>query len=215
MEEYYYDSLLKAFLRGTHPESNTMIDEMSSEALGQFARNMEYPIYSFKRSIHLPRVRRAIGTLKGLYPDTVLDIGSGRGTFLWPLLDEMPDIDITTIDVNPQHIETCSAVTVGGYSHLKAQVMDATDLQFPDKSFHTVTMLEVLEHIPDYRKAVSEIIRVARTHIVLSVPSKPDDNPEHINFFTKESLSKLLLTFPKKNIHIEYVHNHMMLVVTK
>jgi hypothetical protein len=75
-------------------------------------------------------------------------------------------------------------------------------------------MLEVLEHIPDYRKAVSEIVRVASEHIVLSVPSKPDNNPEHINFFTKESIAKLLHTFPIKNIHIDYVHNHMLVLVT-
>lgn len=214
MEEYYYDSLLKAFLRGKTPENTKAFDKMSCEELVKFARNMGYPTYSFKRSIQLPRIRSAIGTLKGLYPATVLDIGSGRGTFLWPLLDEMPDIDITTIDVNPQHIETCSVVAAGGYSHLKAQVMDATDLQFPDKSFHTVTMLEVLEHIPDYRKAVSEIVRVAREHIILSVPSKPDDNPEHINLFTKDSICKLFYSFGITHIRIDYVHNHMLVLVT-
>jgi 2-polyprenyl-3-methyl-5-hydroxy-6-metoxy-1,4-benzoquinol methylase len=48
-----------------------------------------------------------------------------------------------------------------------------------------VTLLEVLEHIPDVEKAVAAV-RMARKYVVVSVPSKEDNNPEHIHLLTKK-----------------------------
>ena len=48
-------------------------------------------LHKFKRIDELPRVRRVIGMLRGaLRPTSLLDVGSGRGAFLWPLLDAFP-----------------------------------------------------------------------------------------------------------------------------
>lgn len=44
----------------------------------------------FKRTAALPRVRKVLGILHGLGPESVLDVGSGRGVFLCPLLDGIP-----------------------------------------------------------------------------------------------------------------------------
>ena len=55
----------------------------------------------------------------------------------------------------------------------------------PDHSVDIVTLLEVLEHIPDVEKAVAAV-RMARKYVVVSVPSKEDNNPEHIHLLTKK-----------------------------
>ena len=34
----------------------------------------------------------------GIQPTSLLDIGSGRGTFLWPLLDTLPTLPVIAID---------------------------------------------------------------------------------------------------------------------
>ena len=40
-------------------------------------------LHRFKRTAGLPRVRRVIGALRGLAPSRLLDLGTGRGVFLW------------------------------------------------------------------------------------------------------------------------------------
>ena len=106
-----------------------------------------------------------------------MDIGSGRGVFLWPLLTELPYRPVTAIDLLPHRLAVIDAVRRGGIERLTCARMDATGLGFPDNSFDVVTMLEVLEHIPHPRRALAEVVRVAARFVILSVPSKPDDNP--------------------------------------
>jgi SAM-dependent methyltransferase len=49
---------------------------------------------------------------------------------------------------------------------------DVTQLTFPDRSFEAVLCFDVLEHVPDYRKALHEFYRVLAPggQLVLSVP---------------------------------------------
>ena len=46
--------------------------------------------------------------------------------------------------------------------------------QFADRSIDLVFCAEVLEHIPDVRRAASEIARVAKKHVVIGVPYRQD-----------------------------------------
>src|SRR5579859_5196580 len=111
-------------------------------------------------------------------PRTLLDIGSGRGAFLWPLLDAFPGLPVTCADILDHRVAGIQALHDGGIATLTAAQADATALPFADGSFDVVTQLEVLEHIPDTRRALAEICRVARRFVVLSVPMHADDNPE-------------------------------------
>lgn len=72
-------------------------------------------LHKFKRTMSLARVRRVLGTLTGLAPSELLDIGSGRGVFLWPLLDELPHLPVTAIDHNTRRATDLQAVRLGGY----------------------------------------------------------------------------------------------------
>jgi ubiquinone/menaquinone biosynthesis C-methylase UbiE len=104
------------------------------------------------------------------------------------------------------------AVRLGGVDRLTAHQKDVTDLGFDDAAFDVVSMLEVLEHIPDAAQAVSEVVRVARRFVVLSVPSKPDDNPEHIHLFNESRIRALFAAAGVTRLTIDYVLNHMILV---
>ena len=55
-------------------------------------------------------------------------------------------------------------------------VGDATQLPFPDQSFHTVVCTEVLEHIPPelLPTVCRELVRVAAHHVVIGVPFRQD-----------------------------------------
>ncbi|MFO8083850.1 MAG: hypothetical protein R6U27_05975 [Desulfobacterales bacterium] len=44
-------------------------------------------LHRFKRNHSLPRVQKVLGILKTIQPASLLDIGTGRAVFLWPLID--------------------------------------------------------------------------------------------------------------------------------
>jgi hypothetical protein len=71
-------------------------------------------------------------------------------------------------------------------------------------------MLEVLEHLSEPERAIAEAVRVARRFVVVSVPSKADDNPEHIQLFTEQSLTKLFTRAGVQRLSIDYVLNHII-----
>jgi SAM-dependent methyltransferase len=170
-------------------------------------------LHKFKRTRGLARVRRVIGSLQGLAPRSLLDIGSGRGAFLWPLLETFPELPVAAVDVCEQRASDLMAVRLGGIDRLTAAQMDVTDLKFNDGSFDTVTLLEVLEHIPQPSRAVSEVVRVARRFVVLSVPSKPDDNPQHIHLFDEQEIRRLFRREGVNRLTFDYVPGHMIVVI--
>ena len=169
-------------------------------------------LHKFKRTMGLARVQRVLGVLKQINPSELLDVGSGRGVFLWPLLDEFPELRITGIDANDQRAEDLHAVRLGGIDRLTAHRMDVTEMSFADGSFDVVTMLEVLEHLPHPAKALAEVVRVARRFVVLSVPSKPDDNPQHIHLFSEAALRQMLDELSVERVSFDYVPGHIVAV---
>jgi len=48
-------------------------------------------MHRFKRTAELSQVRRVLGMLRGLGPESLLDIGSGRGVFLCRCLMHFPN----------------------------------------------------------------------------------------------------------------------------
>jgi ubiquinone/menaquinone biosynthesis C-methylase UbiE len=218
-------TLAAAFVRGklastatreAYPELFTQpLDDLSEHeklALIQLGRKHALRLHRFKRTMELPRVRKVLGILKGIQPHNLLDIGSGRGVFLWPLLDTFPDLPVTTVDILDYRVADIQAIHAGGIQQLSAIQADVTALPFADRTFDVVSMLEVLEHIPDTTKALAEVCRVARQFLILSVPSKDDDNPEHIHLFTQSHLKSLLQSQGITSASVEYVLNHMIIV---
>jgi 2-polyprenyl-3-methyl-5-hydroxy-6-metoxy-1,4-benzoquinol methylase len=219
----YFEHIAAAYVRGklglSLPEmlSSTVISELTNtdlELILEAGRNAGLRLHRFKRTMRLARVERVLGILRGLQPANLLDIGSGRGAFLWPLLDAFPDLEITACDMLDYRISDIQAVTDGGFSNLQARLEDATRLAFADASFDVVTMLEVLEHIPDAQQAINEVSRVARRSVIVSVPSHPDDNPEHIHLFKPADLEHMFKQAGIGRVNISAVLNHFIAIAS-
>lgn len=220
----YYQPLAAAYVRnklytmagGEHPELfEAELEALSDDELAQLvelAQAHELRLHRFKRAMDLPRVQKVLGILKGLQPANLLDIGTGRGAFLWPLLDSLPYLPVTCIDRLDYRVADLQAMHAGGVARLSALHGDVTALPFADDSFDVVTMLEVLEHVPETRKALAEVCRVARRFVLFSVPSKADDNPEHIHLFTQQQLRALLAEQDVTRVHFDYVLNHLLVI---
>jgi 2-polyprenyl-3-methyl-5-hydroxy-6-metoxy-1,4-benzoquinol methylase len=223
-ETPYYTRLAAAYVRGRMGASmpadlhDTALEELTEAQLDAvIAAGPEagLRLHRFKRTMGLPRVRKSLGALCGLAPESLLDAGSGRGAFLWPLLDAFPDLPVTTLDLLAHRVADMEAVRAGGVSQLHPFLGDATAMLFADRAFDGVTALEVLEHIPDARRALAECCRVARRFVIVSCPSRPDDNPEHIHLFDPRDLTGQFAAQGFARVTTEQVLNHVILVARR
>lgn len=204
MEQQYQTRLAEAYKRGY-------------EIRYQGAENApEMKMHYFKQKEDLPRVQVVLGFLQGIVPAgqcrSLLDVGSGRGVFLFPLLRDFPDLEVTSLDILPHRHELMQCLREGGICNLTPVLSDIREWDAEDKSFDVVTMLEVMEHIPDTEAVVRNAVRLARNYIIVSVPSKPDDTPEQIHLFSNEDLQELFLKHGCKKVKFMSVTNHRVMV---
>jgi SAM-dependent methyltransferase len=207
--EGLYQELAEAYARGMLPDAANAVS--GTDLLGQ-ARAAGLKLHRFKRTMDLPRVRAVLGALRGLAPESLVDFGSGRGVFLWPLLDAFPALPVTAVERDERRLGHLEAVRRGGIERLTVARGDASRLPFADGSFDGATVLEVLEHQDDPLPLAREAVRLARRFVIASVPSKPDDNPEHVQLFTGETLKVLLMDAGAARVGIDYVLGHIIAV---
>ena len=221
MNESLHTKLAAAYIRGQREKELALPDSLTAPPLGELSRekisrlvglgrDAGITLHMFKKTSGLARVERVLGMLRGLRPERLLDIGSGRGAFLWPLLDAFPGLAVTSIDSDSFHVGRMQALARGGMNNFTMLEMNACCLAFGDQAFDIVTMLEVLEHIPDTGAVIRETVRVSRRFIIVSVPLHEDDNPGHIHRFTAAELEQCFLQAGAARVSIDYVPNHII-----
>lgn len=211
----YYERLAAAFVRGRLQRPGTAGEE-SDAAVIEAGLAAGLRLHKFKADgPPLPRVVKVLGILRGLQPESVADTGSGRGAFLWPLLDQFPELRVIAMDRSEQRARDLAAVRAGGVDRLSVARLDATRLGLAGGATDVVTILEVLEHLKHPELAAQEALRVARRAVIATVPSKPDDNPEHIQLFTAASLTRLLRDAGARTVKLDGVLNHLVAVAMK
>ncbi len=94
---------------------------------------------------------------------TLLDVGCGNGIFCNYVQQTNKQIQITGVDRSSsalKHVKT------------KKLIGDITNIPFNNNEFDCVVSLQVIEHLPvdDYKKALSELVRVSKKYILISVP---------------------------------------------
>ena len=70
----------------------------------------------------------------------------------------------------------------------------------------------MLEHITNAELAVKRAVEIAAKYVIVSVPSKPDDNPEHIHLLTKPVLTKMFTEAGCRKLHFDGVNGHLILL---
>ena len=172
-------------------------------------------LYPFKTGTQtLARTRRVMGFLRSLQFETMLDVGSGRGVFLIPFLKDFPWVRVTALDLLEKRVTFLNELADGGSPQLRAEHKDICEQPYPDDSFDVVTLLEVLEHIPAVEEAVTASVHMAKSYVVVTVPSKPDNNPEHIHLLTKDRLTQMFNAAGCTKLHFDGVEGHLFLVAT-
>lgn len=209
MDTRYYIHLAAAFVRGKMPELSGLSDSECVER----GREAGLKVHKFKRT-SLPRVHAVLGLLRSIHAQQLLDVGSGRGAFLWPLLEAFPELPVMAVDQLEYRADDINAVARGGVERLEALAGDLVELDFTDKMFDAVTVLEVLEHQRDPLPMARRCVELAQRFVIASVPSRPDNNPEHVQLFDSTSMTVLFEQAGARKVSVQYVLNHMVALVS-
>jgi 2-polyprenyl-3-methyl-5-hydroxy-6-metoxy-1,4-benzoquinol methylase len=162
-----------------------------------------------------PVVRRLMSgferTLDELFtraaPGSVLDVGCGEGVLTAQWAQRLGSGRVVGIDLEDPKLKAEWSVRGGG-ENLEFRIMAAERLEYGDDAFDLVAATEVLEHVGDPERVLSEMARVAKRSLIVSVPREPlwralnvargaylrdlGDTPGHLNHWSRASFVKLL-----------------------
>lgn len=151
-------------------------------------------------------------------PDSVLDAGCGEGFGVYDLAERNAALNLTGIDLDADAVAYARARfgDVASFDH-----GSILDLPYDAASRDLVLCSEVLEHLHDPDDAVAELKRVARTHVLITVPLEPyfqalndvaqwlgiSDDPEHVQFWDHGAFRAFVTdhfddaTFARKHVY--------------
>ena len=161
-----------------------------------------------------PVVRRLMAnferTLDELFaradPQSLLDVGCGEGVLVHEWAARIAPRRVVGIDLEEPSIQ--AGWEQRQAPNLEYRIMKAESMPFADGEFDVATAIEVLEHVPDPAHTVAEMARVAKSHLLVSVPREPlwralnvargaylpqlGNTPGHVNHWSKRSFVRLL-----------------------
>jgi ubiquinone/menaquinone biosynthesis C-methylase UbiE len=131
------------------------------ESSGRIGSALLNAFYNDARELLEPNLRAG---------DSVLEVGCGAGFSTARLLEWMcPRVRFIGSDVGETLLAKASARNLET-PFLRQSVYE---LAMPDKSIDILVMMEVLEHLDDPGRALAELRRVARRHVLISTPREP------------------------------------------
>ncbi len=110
-----------------------------------------------QRHFEGPRFERMGGSVQGGW---ALEIGCGRGVGAEIILDRFGASRVDAVDLDPRMIQLAQKRLKGRPARL--WVGHATRLEVEDSTYDAVFDFGIIHHIPDWRKALSEIWRVLK-----------------------------------------------------
>lgn len=161
-----------------------------------------------------PVVQRLMGgferTLDELFtaasPQSVLDLGCGEGVLTAQWAERLDGRRVVGIDLEDERLAAEWATR--RRANLEFTTVEGRELPFAAGEFDLVAAIEALEHIEDPERTVAEMARVARRHLLVSVPHEPmwrmlnvargayvrdlGNTPGHVNHWSRRGFAKLL-----------------------
>jgi 2-polyprenyl-3-methyl-5-hydroxy-6-metoxy-1,4-benzoquinol methylase len=99
----------------------------------------------------------------------VLDMGTGTGRAAMALARR--GARVTAVDASNEMLAVARQRAVEARVSIEFAEGDVHRLAFPGRAFDSVVCLRLLMHVPDWRRALSEVCRVAERRLVLDYPS--------------------------------------------
>ncbi len=123
-------------------------------------------------------------------PGRILEVGCAEGAIIGEL--DPKDHFLVGVDISLDRLKAGEPPTI--YVNGLAE-----ELPFRDKSFDTVLLPEIVEHVPNPNEVITEAIRVARRDVIFTVPVDFYD-PTHLWNFDDDMFQRLIDKFPDLRI---------------
>ena len=130
----------------------------------------------------------------------VLELGCGNALLWKSNLDRIPeDSHIILSDLSSGMLKDARKVLGNSYDRFEYEVLDAQQIPYPDNSIDIIIANLMLYHVPDRKKAISEISRVLMI-----------DGSFYATTFGLENmkeLTDLIFSYNNKNYSLKYLAN--------
>ncbi|MDP3941739.1 MAG: class I SAM-dependent methyltransferase [bacterium] len=149
-------------------------------------------------------LRTVVRQSRIVHPKSILEAGCGEGFILERLYKANIGEKLVGIDFSDRAI----ALAKKERPHLDIRKGDIYNIPFKDNSFDLVICCEVLEHLERPENALSELARVSKSYVILSVPNEPffmianflrgknltrfGNDIEHINHWSGDAFEKFV-----------------------
>ena len=137
--------------------------------------------------------------ISNIKPNKALEIGCGCGNLTYKIAKYCKHI--TATDVSEKRIKNCREEEAS--KNINFLEMDAMRLDFRNDAFGLVFERDSLHHIPDWEKALDEMVRVSSKNIILSEPLDDNRNVEKLNSVKAQ---KLFLGVQKDAGYTHFMH---------
>ena len=183
---------------------------MSGVAATEVPTGNTFDKYGSQNPVVKRLMARFHGTLDELWqraaPSSVLDVGCGEGVLTVEWAERLGDRRVVGIDLDDPKLRV--EWEQRRRPNLEFRAEEATRLSFADDEFDLAAAIEVLEHVPEPEATLAEMARVARGHLLVSVPREPlwrglnmargaywrslGNTPGHVNHWSKRGFVSLL-----------------------
>jgi tRNA (cmo5U34)-methyltransferase len=117
----------------------------------------------------------------------ILDVGCGAGNYTLKLLGELPDVDITLIDLsNPMLTRATERISAFSDGSIQALQGDIRDLELPPAQFDIILAAAVLHHLrgdTDWQQVFSKFHRILKPGGSLWIVDLVEQSTEAIQAF--------------------------------
>lgn len=184
------------------------------EALDYFWSHVDDGYFTSRAGFYQEVVQAMVAY--GITPQWLLDVGSGPGPLVPFLLERFATAEIYALDSSTEAVKQIRRKYADN-PRVAAITLDITEhTLLLGEPYDTVTCIECLEHIKDYRTALAHMMETLRPggHLVITIPNN-DNWKGHVNHWTQDAFLAILSEYGEATVDLFHEGHNLIGHVVK